>query len=213
MYRSITIARQYGSGGARIAHLLATRVGWKLLDRALIQRIAAAAKVRPEVVERLDESVDSWLYRLGKLAFAHGGFDSISHPDAAGIFDAETLVRFSRTIIEEAASIGRCVIVGRGAQCILRGRPDTLQIFIYAPLEERIRRVRARMGEEGDALAQIESVDRMRATYVRQFFHEDRLSPDLYHLMINSSLGEETAVSAIQCALSHGSAPEPEAGS
>lgn len=208
MFHSITIARQYGSGGARIALALAGRLGWKLLDRALIDRIAAAAKVKTELVEKLDESVDSWLYRLGKQAFAHGGFDSISHPDAAEIFDAETLARFSRVVIEEAVSLGDCVIVGRGAQCILRERPDTLRVFVYAPLWDRIRRVQERSGGVEDAVEQVESVDRMRTAYVRQFFHEDRLNPDLYHLMVNSSLGEATVVSAILCALGRAGRPE-----
>ena len=39
----------------------------------------------------------------------------------------------TRRIIEEAAEIGDCVIVGRGSQCILQQREDTFHVFIYAP--------------------------------------------------------------------------------
>ena len=46
MFRIVTVAREYGSGGGRIAQLLAGRLGWRLLDRCLVEKIADAAMVR-----------------------------------------------------------------------------------------------------------------------------------------------------------------------
>ena len=55
--------------------------------------------------------------------------------------DADSMVVFMQRVIEGAAAAGQCVIVGRGAPYLLRGRKDTFHTFVYAPLEEKIRRV------------------------------------------------------------------------
>ena len=52
MFRVVTIAREYGSGGGRVAQLLAGRLGWKLLDRCLVEQIARSAAVEPQVAEK-----------------------------------------------------------------------------------------------------------------------------------------------------------------
>ena len=58
MFRVVTVAREYGSGGGRIAQLLAGRLGWKLLDRCLVEKIAETARIKPEIAERFDERPD-----------------------------------------------------------------------------------------------------------------------------------------------------------
>jgi cytidylate kinase len=100
-----------------------------------------------------------------------------------------------------AATAGGCVIVGRGGQCLLRGRGDAFHVFVYAPREERVRRLRARLGPGADVELALEETDRERAAYVRRHFGENWLDPRLYHLMVNATLGEEAAASAILAAL------------
>ena len=56
MFRVVTVAREYGSGGAGIAQLLADRLDWKLLDRCLVEKIAQVARVEPKLAEQYDES-------------------------------------------------------------------------------------------------------------------------------------------------------------
>jgi len=58
-YRVLTISREFGSGGGRIAQSIASRLGWKLLDSALIEQIACEAKVDAGVVSRFDEHVEN----------------------------------------------------------------------------------------------------------------------------------------------------------
>ena len=72
MIRAITIAREYGSGGAVVARLLADRLGWRLLDRDLLNEVARAANVAPTVAERYDERIDPWFHRLVKHALWRG---------------------------------------------------------------------------------------------------------------------------------------------
>jgi len=67
-YRILTVQREFGSGGGRIAKTIADRLGWKLLDGALIDAIACAAHVDANVVSRFDEHVEGWLARMNRRA-------------------------------------------------------------------------------------------------------------------------------------------------
>ena len=202
-FRVVTVAREYGSGGAAIAARLAQRLGYQLLDRALVERIAKEARIDPDLAEKLDEHVDPWARRVGR-ALWYGGFEAVAVVDENDVVDSDRVAALSGRIVEEAASVGCCVIVGRGGQCLLRGEPDVFHVFVYAPREERLRRLRARLGAGADVELAIEEVDRQRAAYTRQHFGEDRWNPHLYHVMVNAALGEDAAVSAILAALQTG---------
>jgi cytidylate kinase len=199
-FRVVAVAREYGSGGGAIATALAGRLGYQLLDRALIERIAAAARIDPELAERFDEHVDPWVRRVWRSLW-YGGFDAVSVVDENDVVDADRLARLCGRVIEEAATIGDCVIVGRGGQCILRGRPDVFHVFVYADRDERLRRLRARLGAGADVELAFEETDRERAAYIRRHFDRNWLDPRLYHLMVNASIGEAAAVATILTAL------------
>ena len=139
--RIITIEREYGSGGAIIAGKLAERLGWKFWDQELTAEIARVAHVTPKAAERCDERVDSLVYRLFKV-YARGSYErALPIEGEAEGFDTDRMVALLHTVIEDVASRGNCVIVGRGSPYILRKRPDAAHFFIYAPVEEKIRRL------------------------------------------------------------------------
>jgi cytidylate kinase len=204
-FRVVAVAREYGSGGSAVAKGLAARLGYQILDRALIDRIAAAARIDPELAEQFDEHVDPWVKRIGRSLW-YGGFDAVSVVDETEVVDADRLARLCARIVEEAATAGECVIVGRGGQCLLRHRPDVFQVFVYAPREERLRRLRARLGPGADVELALEETDRERAAYIRRHFGENWLDHRLYHLMVNATLGEEAAIATILTALETGAA-------
>jgi cytidylate kinase len=205
MFRVVTVAREYGSGGGRIAQLLAGRLGWKLLDRCLVERIAETARIKPEVAEKFDERPDPWLDRLAEVFWQSPGLRGYIGGHVPGRFDGEVAAHLTRRIIEEAAEIGDCVIVGRGSQCILQQRGDAFHVFIYAPRGERLARLLRRDARLSKAEAEKKLVaeDATRAAYVRDHFGEDWQNRHLYHLLMSSCLGEKEAVSIILSAL-HG---------
>jgi cytidylate kinase len=200
MIRAITIAREYGAGGADVARLLADRLGWRLLDRDLLNEIARAANVAPAVAERFDERIDPWFHRLVKHALWRGGVDAPINVESFDLFDAEMMAVVGRKVIEEAARMGNCVVVGRGAQCILHGWPEVFHVFLYAPIEIRKKRVAERRGTRPNLEAVIREYDRLRAAGVRQYFEQEWCNPNLYDLMINTKPGYESAVETILCA-------------
>lgn len=203
MIRTVTIGGEYGSGRTEIARQLAEKLGWRLLDNALIRQIASAAHVDPSLAARYDECIDSLLHRMHK-ALWQGGYEGVASATESAAFDADTMAELSRCVIESAAKEGNCVIVGRGGQCVLQEREDVFHVFVYAPLAERIERVRREEGPGVEPEAQIDSVDHRRSAYIRRYFGQEWTNRHLYDLMLCSSMGEAAAVEAILAAIGGG---------
>lgn len=197
MYRVITLAREYGSGGGAIAQKVAERLGWGLLDKTLIAAVARTAQVDIDTARRYDESVDSWWHRINRGGLWSASMMAGASPVDAQFFDAETMAAVAQEVIAGAAGKGDCVIVGRGAQCVLQGCSEALHVFVYAPWEQRVARVKKRVTANGDIGDLLRSSDLTRAAYVRRYFGRDWKDPDLYHMMISSQLGDEEVASLI----------------
>ncbi len=207
-YRAITVARELGSGGAAVAKRLAQQLGWKLLDRELIEEIACAAVVDPAEVIRYDECIESLLTRINKTAVRASTALAIGVV-ARDAFDEKRMTELTRQIVEHAYDTCKCVIVGRGAQCILQSKPQAFHVFVYAPLEDRIRRLRERLAPHVDIERRIRAVEAGRAHYLKQHFGADWRDPHLYNLMVSSHDGDEAAVRAILHAMGAGSLASP----
>jgi cytidylate kinase len=200
-YSALTVAREFGSGGGRIANIVARRLGWKLLDQEIIGRIAQAAHVESRVVKHYDERVDSWLRRVNEEAI-RGVALAAGRPLAEeDIFDAHAMVDRTRNIIEEAYAAGNCVIVGRGAQCILQHKRDAFHVFVYAPLRERIERLKKRLEKGIDVEQRLRTVDGERAKYLHRQFGRHWCDPHLYDLMLRSTDDEDAAARVILYAM------------
>jgi cytidylate kinase len=197
MFRVLTVAREFGSGGGTVAQKVADRLGWNLIDKNLVDEIASRAKVDPDWARTRDERLDSWLHRVSRRALWSGGPESVATVGATDVFDAETMATLARNLIKDAYSKGNCVIVGRGAQCILQNRPDVFHVFIYAPMADKIERVRERVRAAGDVEELIRTTDRHRAEFVKFHFGCDWSNPHLYDAMICSKLGEDAVTAMI----------------
>ena len=196
MFRIITVEREYGCGGAEIAQLLAKRLGWKLWDQLLTEEIARLSNCPKTVVEVREERTDPLYYRLFK-SFLRGSFEGSINAPKLHLVDSETIVRITRRVVEHAADRGNCVIVGRGSQQFLRDRPDTLRIFLYAPTEDKVRRLLARGKSEQEAEELVATVDRERADFIQKYFNVEWPDRAIYHAMINTAAGDEATVRMI----------------
>ena len=196
MKRIVVIEREFGAGAGSIAEELAHKLGWKLLDHALTEEIAKLAKVSPETCQGREERIDPWLYRLAKVFWRGSHERSVNLPDSQ-IVDADRLFCLTKEIIDQAAEAGQCVIVGRAAAYFLRGRADTLCIFLYAPREVKFQRVLAEVKNEAEAKNLIDTVDQERAAFIRHYHNVEWPSRQLYHAMLNTAAGVEATVETI----------------
>ena len=200
-YRVLTVNREFGSGGGRIAQTIAEWLGWKLLDRDIIDAIAYAAHVDSSVVRHYDEHVDSWLRRINQQAMRSAALAAGLELKENSVFDAEEMVKISRKIVEEAYSEGNCVIVGRGSQCILQHKPDVYHVFVYAPYLDRLGRLKDRLDKGVHPEQRIRIVDDERAKYMQQYFGKCWTNPHLYDLMISSRVDEDMTARAVLYAM------------
>jgi shikimate kinase len=196
MIKIVTIEREYGSGGGEIAHLLAERLGWKLWDQLLTEEIARLAECPKHVVESREEKNDPLYYRLFK-SFLRGSYEGSINAHKLKLVDSEGILKITKRVVLHAASTGNCVIVGRGSQHFLEDRDDTLRVFIYAPMEEKVRRLMARGKSESEAMELVETVDRDRVDYIQKYFNVEWPNRSIYHIMLNSALGDQIVANAI----------------
>lgn len=194
--RIITIDREYGSGGGDIAAQLAKRLGWKLWDQRLTDEIARRLDCERRAVEECEEHRDPAMYRLFK-AFLRGSFEGTVNAPRLGMVDADCVREVTQTLVKEVAETGNCVIVGRGGAYYLGDRRDAFHVFIYGLFDDKVRRIQATGKTEEEAIALIEQVDVDRSSFIQQYFKVDWPERQRFHLMVNSSMGEQVAVQTI----------------
>lgn len=196
MIKIITIEREYGSGGGEIAQLLSQQLGWKLWDQLLTEEIARLAECPKAVVERREERTDPLYYRLFK-SFLRGSYEGSINAHKLKVVDSESILKITQRVVEHAAKTGNSVIVGRGSQHFLRNRPDTLRVFLYAPREDKVRRLIARGKSEGEAEQLVDTIDRERADFIQRYFNVEWPDRAIYHTMINTAIGDQAVIRMI----------------
>jgi len=210
--RAITISREYGSGGGEIAARLAQRLGWQLIDHAVIERTARELEVNETEVEKHDEDyiesdrpgiLDRILEKLAPAAPMPGGGGVFMRPSSPGGTETLPYQETMRNIITAATATGHVVIVGRGGQVLLADRRDVLHVRVVAPLEQRVAYVVRREGLDTEAARRrVQAKDQARTRYMQAQYQSQHEDPHLYDLVIDTAvLPLDNAVDLICLAL------------
>jgi cytidylate kinase len=139
--------------------------------------------------------MDSRLHRLAK-SFWRGSYER-GTPIGDQVFDTDCMMSWMQDIANRIAREGNAVVVGRGTPYLLREHPDAFHVFLYAPRAEKIRRTIADGRSEEEAEELVDSVDRERIAYVKHYFDADWPTRSLYHLMINTAVGDDLVIQTI----------------
>lgn len=158
----ITISREYGSGGHQVGKLIANELGIAFYDKELISLVADESNFTEDFISENEQRLPgSILYKMIIDDYEAPLDKSLSYDDA--LFVAQSRV------IRRIASQGPCVIVGRCANYILSGRPNTINIFLYADMQHKIERAVSEYGiAVGDASDVISRNDNARKEH---YFH------------------------------------------
>ena len=208
----ITISRELGSAGNKIADLICQELGYCQVDKAVLTHIAKEAGVDVDAVLDKEKAVTSKPRLISnQMTSLYGRRPTAFARETA--MDDRTYKRVVRGAMEDYAQQGNAIIVGRGGQMVLREWPTALHVHLYAPLEVRIQRLRERSGiSELDARRHIERSDEQKRQYIRNA-HKNANWKDLkyYHLAINTGhISPEAAAQIIIRAAQHKeSAQEP----
>ncbi len=197
MVRIITVEREYGSRGAEFAHHLADHLGWRLIDRCLVDEIARKIGIDPAAVANCDERLDPWYYRLGKT-FWHASVERLpAIMSDAEVFDSERMSKLVRQYLKERVAEGQCVVLGRGAASALVNVPGTFHIFVYASTARKVAWFRDQFPDRAaQAEQELEATDRRRANYIQRIHNQAWDDHRLYQLMLNSCMGFPAMVGA-----------------
>ncbi len=189
----VTIARQFGCGGAEIARLVAQQSGLNYVDYQIIAEVARRLGVDAEHVARQDEQTSSM---TGHILAALKASSPLMHyntvfdtPSAQAQAQELAYLHLTQKVILELATQGNAVIVGRGSQFLLHHAPRTLHISIFAPLPYRIDNTMRRF-QLNHSMAEllIQQRDYELESYLRRYYSNDGRQPGQYHLLINTSL-------------------------
>jgi hypothetical protein len=181
------MSRQVATGGVEIASIVATRWGWSLLDKELVEAIAGRLKVSSRMLELLDETRGNWFS------------ESLLTLLEPRLTIQDAYVSMLRSILLLAAYQSCVVIVGRGGSFLLP-REFGLSVRVVAPREVRLARLCQQQGLDPRAAARrLEELDRSRASFVRRHFHRDADDSSNYDLVVDSSSFEYEAVADLIC--------------
>jgi cytidylate kinase len=139
--------------------------------------------------------MDSRFYRMAKV-FWRGSYERTS-PLGDQAFDTDRMVSMMQDITGRIADEGNAVVVGRGAPYFLRERSDAFHVFLYAPRAEKIRRLHEDGSGETEARDLVDAVDRERIAFVKHYFNADWPTRSLYHLMLNTAVGDGPVMETI----------------
>jgi cytidylate kinase len=182
----ITIAREYGSGGRLIGRQLAQELNISFYDKELIKLAAEESGFAEDFIEKMQQK--RTVNFLDNLYMTNQEL-----PIAEQVFLAQSQV------IRKIAQKESCVIVGRCADYVLWDCDNCLRVFIHAPLEWRIKRVRDEYHEVVDNYADyLRKQDKNRAGYYNYFTQNKWGKAQNYHLSIDSSIGIPNAVRVLR---------------
>lgn len=192
---AVTIGREFGCGGKRIAQELAKRLGAQCFDSEILTRLAEDTKIGLETLQAVDErEKDSFWYNAARNALFSEDGASVASPEDA-LFLAKS------KIVEQLYREGRCVIVGRCSNEVLRGKERTVHIFVYSSdMEARIASVmKDEHMERKDAEKRIADTDKMRANYYRRYTGGTWGDRRNYNICIDTAaLGIERSIDVLE---------------
>lgn len=202
--RVITVASQFGSNGEQIASLVAEELGFRCLDKEVIERAARSADVSSKVMRNAERIRPLPERALAAFANTPGWNAMAWYLGAAPPLNTAGTPERYRKIIDEVlhhlAREGNAVVVGHDGQISLRDRWDTLRVLTVASDRVRILRMQDALSvPEAEAREIVHRFDAERKAYFKQTYREHWLSPKLYDLCLNTDHLKPAEASHLIC--------------
>lgn len=195
----ITIARQYGSGGKTVGHMLAKEIGFNCYGRELIRMASEDSGINEKLFGQVDESVKrSFLQKMANIKNIYDG--ELLPPESDGFVSDDNLFNYQAKIIKELASTENCVIIGRCADFVLRNKENCLSIFVHGSKAFCLARAMERNSMTPREMQKfIEKTDKYRGDYYKYHTGHSWYDARNYDLCLDSSkLGFDGCVAAIK---------------
>jgi Cytidylate kinase len=180
----ITISREFGAGGGEIGRAVAKELGYTFYDKAILLRSARESGIDVDRLLKWDEKIPM------DFGFAQSLFDFYNKPLSEKLFEVQ------QQVIREIAEKGKCVILGRNANTILKEFEHTLHTFVYAPPAWRLERMQQQMPDI--TKSKISSIDKARRKYSSFHSGTEFGNANAYDICLNtSSIGTSEAIDTL----------------
>ncbi len=184
----ITISRHFGAGGLTLGEMLCKRFNFRLTDAPVVDDLARKAKLPPNWLNAMEKEASSTLLSTISTLVSRGIF--YKYPGSpAQQEDRKKYIAFLTRIFTAMADEGGYVIVGRGAQFVLKGHPRAIHVLLVADHENRVAFLREHYNiSRAEAEKRIRAQERERAALSSRLFQANLDDPSLYHIVLNTSL-------------------------
>lgn len=192
----ITIAREFGSGGRTIGKMLSEKLSIPYYDKDIIKLASEDSGINEALFGKTDEKLQNGVFKKSKV---YNG--KIITPDSSDFTSEENLFNYQAKIIKELAERDEaCIIIGRCADFILKGRPNVLRLFVWADKETNINNAISVFGfDRKEAEKQVEKINRERSTYYKIHTGLEWSDVRNYDLCLNTSgLGFDKCLEIIE---------------
>ncbi|WP_138159820.1 AAA family ATPase [Peptoniphilus catoniae] len=174
-----TIDGEHGSGASKIAEIIGKKLGIKVYDEDIIELKTLEAKIDPDKVTKDDSFLKGTVYDLYRENYSYSQEDILEN-DASFLAHSKT--------IRKLASDGPCVIVGKCGNYVLKDQFKTLDAFITAKADYRIKEIMKRDEvDEEKALSQIQKIDTRRSNHYKRYANGHWAESSEYDITINSA--------------------------
>ena len=188
----ITISREVGSGGHTVGRILAEKLNTRYCDKELVKALEEKFNLTASGIEKLKGEKKNWLADfiqfIAPIPSAKTlGVDPKYTQEFRLDITTDDIYKAEKEILEGMAAEGSCVIAGRSGFHVFRDHPNHLNVFITAPVANRIQRVMKKQDlQEESAAAVIESIDKARENYIQRYAGTSRYDARNYDLVINA---------------------------
>ena len=182
MNRIISISREFGSGGKEIGKRLSDKLGYSYYDSEIVTLLAKETGMSEEYIKNISEK--------GIYPYAFQFAKSFSMYSRMQNYQTEILVK-QTNILKDIAKKGNAIIVGRGANTILKDY-NPMNIFVYANMGSRINRCKEKSKEDENMSDKelenkIKAIDENRKAFNSLISNSEWGKKENYHLCINTS--------------------------
>lgn len=183
----LSISRQFGAGGWTLGKSIAKQLGYKFVSSQIINEMAKEANVSTEWIKGVEKHAGDWLLRFVNK-FVTVDFIEKHVGELKTDFDEKKYIIFLKNIVTRIADEDNIVILGRGSQYILQGRANVIHLLLVADLEDRIEFMQKIWKiNRKDAEKEVLVRGKRRDSFMKYFEQGPPNSPNLYHLVVNTS--------------------------
>jgi cytidylate kinase len=180
----ITISKEFGTEGERVASLVAKKLGYEYIGKNLVADIAKELHISESEAETFHKASQSRILRFVDRYTCSIVQKVVDREH--GCLDDKNYYEVTKKLVENVYEAGNVIILGWGSQCLLKEKPDTLHVRLIKDNDLKIKELM--QAENLSHKAAKDFIDREEGdlkAYIKQYFNKDWNSAHLYNLIID----------------------------